>query len=122
MRVAMIIQGYYPRLGGAERQLGAIAPRLQAMGVNIQVLTRRYPGLKSREDVAGIPVHRLPVPGPKPLASLAFTMSALLLLRKLRPDIIHAHELFSPATTAVAARRLLGIPVVVKILRSASGL
>ncbi len=35
----------------------------------------------------------------------------------MKPDIIHAHELLSPTTTAVAAKRLLGTPVVAKVLR-----
>ncbi len=117
LRVAMIIQAYHPHVGGAERQLAALAPLLADRGVEAHILTRRYPGLKGFEMVAGMPVHRLPIPGSKVTASLSFTLAALPLLRRLRPDVIHAHELLSPATTAVVAKRLFGIPVVAKVLR-----
>ncbi|GAP17880.1 glycosyltransferase family 4 protein [Levilinea saccharolytica] len=116
-RVAMIIQGYHPRVGGAERQLAAVAPRLQARGLDVHVLTRRYPGLAAEEIVNGVPVHRLPIPGPKRVGSLVFLAAALLKLRQLRPQVIHAHELLSPTTTALAARRLWKTPVVAKVLR-----
>lgn len=112
MRVAMIIHGYAPRVGGAERQLGALAPVLQTQGVDVSVLTRRLPGTSAFEKIDEVPVYRLPVPGPKPVASLTFTLSALLLLNKLRPDLIHAHELISPATTALTAHYLLNRPLV----------
>jgi glycosyltransferase involved in cell wall biosynthesis len=114
----MIIQGYFPRIGGAERQLAALAPALRAENIAITVLTRRYPGLKPFEIVAGVPVHRLPIPGPVPTAALVFTAAALPLLRRLNPDVVHAHEMFSPATTAVAARRFLGYPYAVTAHRS----
>jgi len=113
----MIIQGYHPRVGGAERQLAAVAPRLQARGLDVHVLTRRYPGLAAEEIVNGVPVHRLPIPGPKRVGSLVFLAAALLKLRQLRPQVIHAHELLSPTTTALAARRLWKTPVVAKVLR-----
>ncbi|MBI3243732.1 MAG: glycosyltransferase family 4 protein [Chloroflexi bacterium] len=117
LRVAMIIQGYHPLVGGAERQLAAVAPLLQARGVDVHILTRRYPGLAAFEMIGGVPVHRLPIPGPKAVASAVFTLAALPLLWRLRPHVIHAYSLFSPATTAVTAKRLLGAPVVVKVLR-----
>lgn len=117
MRVAMIIQSYYPHVGGAERQLATIAPLLQARGVDVQILTRRYTGLRPFEMIGDVPVHRLPIPGPKAMASLTFTLAAQPLLYRLKPDIIHAHELLSPTTTAVLAKRLMGIPVVAKVLR-----
>jgi glycosyltransferase involved in cell wall biosynthesis len=113
----MIIQAYHPHVGGAERQLMALVPLLQARGVEINILTRRYPGLKPFEMIGGAPVHRLPIPGPKPVASTAFTLAALPLLARLRPHVIHAHELLSPTTTAVAAKRLYNTPVVAKVLR-----
>ena len=117
LRVAMIIQAYHPHVGGAERQLMALVPLLQERGVDVHILTRRYSGLKPMAMINGAPVHRLPIPGPKAVASLSFTLSALPLLMKLRPQVIHAHELLSPTTTAVAAKRLLRIPVVAKVLR-----
>ncbi|MCB9422078.1 MAG: glycosyltransferase family 4 protein [Ardenticatenaceae bacterium] len=117
IRVAMLIQAYYPHVGGAERQLAALAPLLQERGVDIHILTRRYSGLRSFEMIDGVPVYRLPIPGPKPVASLAFTLSALPLLYRLKPDLIHAHELLSPTTTAVLAKRIFGMPVAAKVLR-----
>jgi glycosyltransferase involved in cell wall biosynthesis len=117
IRVAMIIQAYLPHVGGAEKQLAALAPLLQAQGVELHILTRRYPGMKPFESVNQVPVHRLPVPGPKPVAAFSFTLSALPLLWRLRPDVIHAHELLSPTTTAIAAKRWLRAPVVAKVLR-----
>lgn len=117
LQVAHIIQAYYPHVGGAEKQLAALAPLLKAHNVEVHILTRRYPGLAAFEEVDGVPVHRLPIPGPKAVASLSFTMSAIPLLRNLRPNLIHAHELLSPTTTAVLAKQLFGIPVVAKVLR-----
>lgn len=117
IRVAEIIQGYHPRIGGAERQLACLAPLLQAEGIEVVVLTRRYRGLMSFEVINTIPVRRLPAPGLKPIASFMFTLSALPVLWRMQPDVIHAHELLSPATTALAAKRLFGTPVVAKVLR-----
>lgn len=117
LHVAMMIQAYLPLLGGAERQLAALGPLLKNQGVDISVITRRYPGLKKFELIEGVPVYRLPAPGPKPVASLSFSLAALPLLGRLRPDVIHAHELLSPTTTAVTAKRRFGIPVVAKVLR-----
>ena len=117
IRVSMIIQGYHPRIGGAERQLAALAPLLQARDIDVNVLTRRYPGLKPFEIINNVPVYRLPIPGPTPIGSLIFMLAALRLLWQLRPHLIHAHELLSPTMTAVNAKRLLGIPVAAKVLR-----
>lgn len=113
--VVMIIQQYHPRIGGAESQVATMASALRARDVEVHVFTRRYPNLAPFELVNQIPVHRLPIPGIKPTASLAFTLAALPLFRKLKPQVIHAHELFSPTTTAMAGKRLIGAPVVTTI-------
>lgn len=117
MRVAMVILDHLPLEGGAQRQLAAVAPLLERRGVEVHVLTRRAPGLARRAEVAGIPVHRLPAPGTKATASLGFTAAALTRLAALRPDVVHAYSLFSPATIAALAKQLLGAATVVKVLR-----
>lgn len=115
LRVVMITHGYFPRIGGAERQLSALAPLLRARGVDLHVLTRQLPGVAAFEEIEGVPVRRLPASGPKAIASLAFTLASLREIARLKPDVIHAHEMISPTTAALLAKSLLGIPVVVTI-------
>jgi len=116
-RVAMLIQKYYPHVGGAEMQIQRLAPRLQARGFEVCVVTRHEKGLSRFEIIDGVPVYRLACPGPKPLAAMFYIWSAIGLLSRLRPDVIHAHEILSPASAALLAKRLYGWPVIVKILR-----
>lgn len=116
-QVAMVIQRYLPHVGGAERQLQQLAPRLRALGYEVCILTRHEKGLLYFEIIEGVPVHRLPSIGPKPLAGLTFIVSALLALKRLRPDLVHAYEILSPARIALLSKRIIGRPVLLKILR-----
>jgi len=117
IKVAMIIQDYLPRVGGAERQLAALAPLLRERGVEIHIVTRRYPGLSRYELIEDVPVYRLPIHRSKILASLMFTFSAIPTLWRIRPHIIHAHGLMSPTTIAILAHYFLGVPIASKSLR-----
>jgi glycosyltransferase involved in cell wall biosynthesis len=116
-RVAMLIQRYLPHVGGAEKQLQQLGPRLKDLGFDIYIITRHEKGLKRFEVIDGVPVHRLPSAGPKVWAAFTFNLSALWKLIHLRPDVIHAHEILRPATIALHAKSLLPRPVLVKILR-----
>lgn len=117
VRVAMLTQCYLPFIGGAEKQLAALLPRLAAKGIEPMVLTRRLDDSPVRDTVDGIPVVRLQVRGPKPVASLSYTAMCLRELHRFRPDVVHAFELRSPTLTAAAFRALTGTPVVAKVLR-----
>jgi len=44
IRVAMLAQNYLPHLGGAERQMAALAPLLLQRGVAVTILTRQCEG------------------------------------------------------------------------------
>jgi glycosyltransferase involved in cell wall biosynthesis len=116
-RVAMLIQKYYPHVGGAERQIQQLAPRLQERGFDVCVITRHEKGLARLETIDGVTVYRLACPGPKPLAAIFYIWSAVRLLSKLHPDLVHAHEILSPASAALLAKYFHGWPVLVKILR-----
>ncbi len=121
MRVVMVILEYHPIVGGAQRQLANVAPRLAARGVEVHVITRAVIGHPARERHEGVEIHRLPAPGPKAFASIVFTTLALARVIALRPALVHGYSLFSPATVAFLARRLLGVPAVIKILRGGQG-
>jgi glycosyltransferase involved in cell wall biosynthesis len=116
-RIVMIFQSYLPEVGGAQRQFSLQAPFLQARGYDVQVIARKRPGLKSFEMMGTVPVHRIPAPGPKPVAAIVFIFMTLWKIWQLRPDMIHAYELLSPTTVAIFAKRLFRVPLLVKVLR-----
>jgi glycosyltransferase involved in cell wall biosynthesis len=113
----MVIQRYLPHVGGAERQIQNLAPLLRSRGIEVLVLTRREKALPAYEIIDGTPVFRLPAPGPKLVAAICFTISAVRLLRQLDVDLIHAHELLSPTSVAALGKLLYGPPIVAKVLR-----
>jgi glycosyltransferase involved in cell wall biosynthesis len=113
----MVILEYHPITGGAQQQLAALAPLLRRRGIEVEILTRRVPGRPKAEVIDGVRVERLAAPGPKAIASLVFTVSALMRLYRRPPDVVHAYSLFSPTTVATLAHRLLSLPTVVKVLR-----
>jgi glycosyltransferase involved in cell wall biosynthesis len=117
IRVAMVIQRYLPHVGGAERQLQQLAPRLKDLGFELHILTRHEKGLKRFDVIEGVPVHRMPSAGPKGLAAVSFTLTSLWTLMRLHPDVLHAHELLTPARIAILSKKILRRPVLVKILR-----
>lgn len=117
MKVVMVSAGFWPAVGGAERQALELARALRARGVDARVLTRRVGGAASREEIHGVPVRRLPVFGAGALDSLSFLFGALgwLLKHGGEYDAIHAHLAGSPALAAALAGRWLGKPVLVKL-------
>lgn len=116
-RVAMVIQRYLPHVGGAERQLQQLAPRLRARGFEVHVVTRRDDGLLPFEVIDDVPVYRMPSIGPKPLARATFTAAAISQLTRLQPDLVHAHEILAPASIAVQSKAKNKHPVLLKLLR-----
>ncbi|MCM2303311.1 MAG: glycosyltransferase family 4 protein [Elusimicrobia bacterium] len=117
LRVVMVSAGFWPAVGGAERQALELSRELRARGADVLVLTRRVGGAPPREEVRGVPVRRLPVYGAGALDSLSFLFGALgwLLKHGGDYDAIHAHLAGSPALAAALAGRWLGKPVLVKL-------
>ncbi len=117
LKVAMLTQVYLPFIGGAEKQLAAVLQRLPAYGIEPMVITRRHDASPVDDRVEGVPVHRIEVGRHRELASITYTLKGILALRRFRPDVVHAFELRSPSTTAVAWRALSRTPVLAKVLR-----
>jgi glycosyltransferase involved in cell wall biosynthesis len=115
--VCMVIERYYPYIAGAEKQLQARTQPLARRGVKVVVVTRREGGLAARETVADAPVFRMPTRGSRVVASLQFTLASLLFLARHRGeiDVLHAYNLFSPATIGLLAKLVLRIPVTVEL-------
>jgi glycosyltransferase involved in cell wall biosynthesis len=112
----MVSAGFWPAIGGAERQALELSAALASRGHRVTVLTRRVGGLPAREEVRGATVRRLPSPGGS-LDAPVFLLEAFawLMLHWVEWDAVHAHLAGSPALAAALAGRLLGRPALVKL-------
>ncbi|CAK8721603.1 Glycosyltransferase [Candidatus Electrothrix gigas] len=103
----------------------------------VTVHTPHYPGAETKERLDGMQIHRfryffspmeklagsigiLPTLeqnkwyyGVVPFFLLAQFVSLLLLVRKIRPDVIHAHWVIPQGFIAVLVKMITGVPVVV---------
>ncbi len=113
----MVAVDFYPRVGGMQTHTLALAQHLQAIGVNVFVVTRSYPGLPLYEEVGGLPIHRVRVRSnaSKIETSLQFINGALKLMKERQAhfQIIHSHQVISPTTVGLIGRELMQKKVVV---------
>lgn len=106
LRVLMLAQSYGPVVGGVEHAVESLSRELHRRGHEVSVATLRQPGDEPEQDDDGVPVHRLgslvhrlpgaqgdpdrrhapPFPDPETVRGLR------RLLRRERPDVVHAHN------------------------------
>lgn len=114
-RIAMVSDWYYPKVGGIEYSINALARALGTRGHEVHIITRKYHGVAECESLNGVYVRR--VKG-KPLCGRFLNPTAYRelydMLKEGGYDIVHAHGMDSPLSmvSPLACRRL-GIPVVV---------
>ena len=118
VRVVMVIQNYLPTVGGAERQLASLIPRLSGRGIESVVVTRSRPGQPHREVLGGAEVRRVRVFGPKALRSVMFVVGAIWNLFRLRPDVVHGFDTLTPSLIAGMYKTVTRTPYLTKLLRS----
>jgi len=114
----MMIDQFYPVVGGAEQQALRISMKLTRKGHKVTVLTRQgKDGLAGSEEYRGITIHRLPVTGVSGTSKLKSTLPATRWLIKNRDnyDIVHCHGVNPLEWSAMLAGMVTGKPYVVKI-------
>jgi glycosyltransferase involved in cell wall biosynthesis len=119
--VAMIVNVFYPSIGGAQTHTLRLSQKLRARDVDAYVITRYHKGLQRYEVIDGVPTFRVGSGiANKPVAALTFTLDALRVIfaQRQRTQILHAHQLVSPTTIGLAARVISGKPLVLNPHRS----
>jgi len=93
--VLMLLPYFPPDYSGAGAQALKLALALRRRGLSISVMTTGTSKRLRFEQVAGIPVIRIPAFGPEWLRTVLFNLGSLplLLLRLKRFGIIHLHSL-----------------------------
>ena len=102
MRIALVTDWFYPRVGGIEKHVLSLALRLRERGHDARVITP-WPG---PDDVDGIPVERIPV---RLVSGLGVSLNPWRLAKCLRDvleageyDVIHSHLSFGSTASMVA--------------------
>lgn len=114
----MVIDRYEPIWGGAENQLRQLSRRLEAIGVQIKIVTRRWESsMKKREIIDDVPVIRIGWPGTGHLSTIGYTLSLISYLSQQgkRVDVIHTHGAAALGAVGSLAARLSGVRNVAKV-------
>ncbi len=117
-RVCMVVERFYPQVGGSETQALNLSERLQRMGISLFVLTRRtLREMPSFEEIRGVKVYRvLPTGTGKPSLLLASLSFAYFLFKRRRDyDIIHCHGMGWAGPVSSLVGSLLRKKVIVKV-------
>ena len=110
MKIAIIVPLFPPKwLAGTEIATWNIAKHLARKGHEVHVITNRDTGLTRESLEEGFHVHRLGYLKVRFLGQPLFSIEALLALRKINPDIVHAQSTF-PGLYALVAKKVLGKP------------
>lgn len=116
-KIALISDWYFPKIGGIEYSIHALAKTLSMHGHEVNVITRSYPGYPKngvRDGVKVIRVEGKPLPGQHRLLMPNAYKELYYLLKKGNYDILNCHGLDSPiGMSALLESRKLGIPTVV---------
>ena len=114
--VAMVASMFAPSVGGIQTSTLRLSRKLVQRGARVTVVTRLHRGLAPQEDMDGVRVVRVgDGDAPLALATGTYILHALqeLARRRADVDVIHAHQMLSPMSIALAARLLWGTPIVV---------
>lgn len=122
LRIVMVVQGYVPSVGGAERQAITLAQALQQAGHGVRVLCPRLdpahgagPGWHQ-----GVELWRIGYPRWPGIGALVLLLKQAWFMHRTRGsyDAVHVQIADQMGAVAVLAGRLLGKPVVVKFAGS----
>jgi glycosyltransferase involved in cell wall biosynthesis len=117
MKIAIVGPFFFPQLDGVEKVMLNHARHLARRGHEVHVVTSRlryptgeFPDAPARETMEGFAIHRLRVRIAKPNWRWTYLNNGGLLieglgatLRRIAPDVLHAHQIAAPAWAFGAA-------------------
>jgi 1,2-diacylglycerol 3-alpha-glucosyltransferase len=116
-KVALISDWYFPKVGGIEYSMHALAKTLAVHGYEVSVITRSYPDVPDHCIKDGISVIRIksrPFPGQSRFLMPKAYKQLFYLLKEGDYEIVNCHGLDSPiGISALVASHRLKIPVVI---------
>jgi len=112
MKVAVIIDTWFPAIGGGQINAWEISKRLAQQGVEIDIITRNN-GQDKLERVKNLYVYKLgtKVSPQNTLSKIIFLLRSFIFISRGKYDLVHAHA-FLPGITARLLMVFKGIPAI----------
>jgi glycosyltransferase involved in cell wall biosynthesis len=100
MRIAQVVQRYFPYIGGLETHVAEISRRLVTKGFEVEILTTDPSGTLPREEmVNGLAVRRFKSWAPGEAYYFSGALKKFLAEKASGYDIVHAHAYHSRKRT-----------------------
>jgi glycogen synthase len=119
VRVLLVPNTYLPKVGGVEEVTRQLARELRRRAHEVAVLTNRWQGVGSRDEVEGVEVRRVRLPLPGVAGRVRFALAApvaaatfLASVRRFGPNVVHVVAAGPAVVYLAALRRLVGAPIV----------
>ena len=116
-KIALISDWYFPKVGGIEYSMHALAKTLAMHGHEVSIITRSYPGAPEyciRDGVSVLRIKSKPFPGQSHFLMPGAYKQLYYLLKNEKYEIVNCHGLDSPiGISALVASHRLKIPVVI---------
>ena len=91
--------------GGVGRYVDELVTRLPSLGTDVHVAAQPRDARKYATDIGRDQVHLAPAWANKPMPRLAWEQTGLpLLVRRIRPDVVHSPHYTMPLATSLAGR------------------
>jgi glycosyltransferase involved in cell wall biosynthesis len=113
----MVSGGFYPKIGGTERQAERLAVALKRLGFEVRILTLRFrDDLPLDEEIGGLRVVRIPYPKIKVVGRVVILLRLAwrLFSDRRRYDLVHVHMAEYMAFVSILVARPLGKTVILK--------
>jgi glycosyltransferase involved in cell wall biosynthesis len=124
MRILMLNYEYPPLGGGASPITQALSEHLAGADHEVDVVTMHYRGLSRFEDHGRLRIHRVPCLRHSQVRAITIEMLSyviaaiircLVLTKRDRYDVIHAHFIIPTGLVSLVLRYVRGIPTVITV-------
>jgi N-acetyl-alpha-D-glucosaminyl L-malate synthase BshA len=114
MKIAILVLMFPPKwLAGEEIATYNIAKYLAKRGHEVHVVTSLDKGLPRESTEQGFYVHRTSWRRVRFLGFIPFWLKILLLVKKIKPDIVHGQDIVGMGVPSFLAKRLLKRPCII---------
>lgn len=114
MRILIVLEYFFPHIGGIETVFWELTNRYQKMGHEVNVVTMRLPGTKKIDTINGIKIHRISVPfSSRFLFDTLFSIPIIFSVAK-KSDLIHSSDYITAFPSWIVGK-ILRKPLIVTI-------